>query len=154
MQPRNWGHPDPDSDPEGKDKEQNDDPEKDNTSDSDSTPSHYPEKYKHLYVKRNGFANYYFNLEHQKRVWKGFLTNGDFTSQDFSWRLKAVDDQGRSIVVVLADEKSGIQINGESFVLDPEADLSTQLFPADTGGLLVSLHLWRKMLLLGPDKSR
>ena len=45
-----------------------------------------------------------------------------------------------------------MQIDGESFVLDPEEDLSGQLFPADSGGLLVALHLWRKMLVLGPEK--
>ena len=120
--------------------------------DLDATPEHYPEKYKHLYIKRSGFANYYFNLEHQKRVWNGFIANGDFASQSFSWRLKAVDEQDREIVIVLADEKSGIQINGESFVLEPETDLSSQLFPSKTGGLLVALHLWRKMLVLGPEK--
>ena len=144
------GHPDP----EKKEKEKNKPDEKD-TDDKDaegSTPTHYPEKYKHLYVKRSGYANYYFNLEHQKRVWSGFLANGDFTTQTFGWRLTALDEQDREIVIVLADEKSGIQINGESFVLDPEVDLSAQLFPADTGGLLVALHLWRKMLVLGTGK--
>jgi len=125
-------------------------PEKE-TADNDG-PSSRPEKYKHLFVERSGFANYYFNLEHQKRIWNGFLNNGDFSGQDFSWRLKATDEKGREITVVLADEKSGIQINGESFVLDPESDLSTQLFPSGSGGLLVSLHLWRKMLILGPKK--
>lgn len=144
------GHPDP----EKKDEQPKHKDEKDTKDDAaaDSTPAHYPEEYKHLFVKRAGFANYYFNLEHQKRVWSGFVTNGDFTSQNFSWRLTALDDQDREIIIVLADEKSGIQINGESFVLDPEVDLSAQLFPADTGGLLVALHLWRKMLVLGPGK--
>ena len=140
------GHPEPDKD------KKEDEPEDKGTDAKDSTPSHYPEKYKHLFIKRSGFANYYFNLQHQKRIWSGFLANGDFTKQSFSWRIKALDDQDREIVIVLAEEKSGIQINGESFVLDPETDLSSQLFPSDTGGLLVALHLWRKMLVLGPEK--
>ena len=141
------GHPDPEKQKEPKKKGER------KAKDEDTAiPAHYPEKYKHLFVKRSGFANYYFNLEHQKRVWTGFITNGDFTSQNFSWRLTALDEQDREIVIVLADEKSGIQINGESLVLDPEEDLSAQLFPADSGGLLVALHLWRKMLVLGPEK--
>ena len=117
-----------------------------------SESSGHPDAFKHMFVERSGFANYYFNLEHQKRVWNGFLKHGDFTKQAFSWRLTAVDDQDREIIFVLADEKSGIQMNGESFVLDPESDLSTQLFPEGSGGLLVALHLWRKMLVVGPEK--
>ena len=142
------GHPNP----EKQDELPNKKDENNNEDLSDSLPSHYPPEYKHMFAKRSGFANYYFNLEHQKRVWSGFEANGDFTSQRFGWRLTASDDQDREIMIVLRDEKSGIQINGESFVLDPQVDLSTQLFPTDTGGLLVALHLWRKMLVLGPEK--
>ena len=139
------GHPDP--------KKQDDIPrQKDEDEEASSKPTHYPEQYKHMFVKRSGFANYYFNLQHQKRVWSGFLANGEFSEHKYGWRLKALDGQGREIVIVLADEKSGIQIDGESFVLDPGEDLSSQLFPADTGGLLVALHLWRKLLVLGPEK--
>lgn len=118
----------------------------------DQNNSLRPQKYKHMFEKRSGFANYYFNVQHQKRVWDGFVQNGDFTKLRYGWRLTAEDEQGREIVIVLDDEKSGIQINGESFVLNPEDDLSTQLFPEDSGGLLVSLHLWRKMLIDGPEK--
>ena len=142
------GHPNP----EKQDELPNKKDENNNEDLSDSLPSHYPPEFKHMFAKRSGFANYYFNLEHQKRVWSGFEANGDFTSQRFGWRLTASDDQDREIMIVLRDEKSGIQINGESFVLDPKVDLSTQLFPTDTGGLLVALHLWRKMLVLGPEK--
>ncbi len=144
------GHPEPekpDEIPKKKDKKNAQD-EKAST----ETPAHYPEQYKHMFVKRSGYANYYFNLQHQNRVWSGFLANGDFAEHKFGWRLTALDDQGRKVVVVLANEKSGMQIDGESFVLDPEEDLSGQLFPADSGGLLVALHLWRKMLVLGPEK--
>ena len=111
-----------------------------------------PQEYKHMFIERSGFANYYFNAQHQKRIWNEFLKNGDFTKQQFGWRLKGSDDRGRKITIVLDDEKSGIQIDGESFVLDPEQDLSSQLYPEGSGGLLVTLHLWRKMLVMGPDK--
>ena len=111
-----------------------------------------PEKYKHLFKKRAGFANYQFNLQNQKRIWNGFLKHGDFTQQQFSWRLTGKDEGGRSFTIVLADIKSGIQIDGESFVLNPEEDLSSQLAPRGSGGLLVALHLWRTMLTVEPEK--
>ena len=37
-------------------------------------------------------------------------------------------------------------------MLDPDTDLSSQLVPDGSGGLLVALHIWRKMLVLGPER--
>ncbi|MFK7769272.1 MAG: S1C family serine protease [Mariniblastus sp.] len=111
-----------------------------------------PRQFKHLFAERAGFANYYFNLQNQKRIWNGLLSHGDFTKQQFGWRLTGRDVAGREFTIVLADQKSGIQINDDSFVLDPENDLSTQLEPQGSGGLLVALHLWRKLLVVGPEK--
>ena len=143
--------PKPDqSKPDKKEKdEQKEIPEPKKGSSSDDSR---PEKYKHMFVERSGFANYFFNLEHQKKIWNGFVRNGDFTKHKFGWRLTGTNDQGDEMVIVLDDEQSGIQVNGESFVLDPESDFSTQLYPEGSGGLLVTLHLWRKMLVNGPDK--
>jgi hypothetical protein len=72
--------------------------------------------------------------------------------QRSSWRLTGIDEGGRKMTIVLGDVQSGIQIDGDSFVLDPDTDLSSQLIPNGSGGLLVALHLWRKLLVLGPEQ--
>lgn len=111
-----------------------------------------PEMFRQLYQFRAGFANYHFNLEHQNRVWQGFLQHGDFTDQSFGWRLSGVNDQNQNVTIVLRDSESGIRIENDSFVLDSDEDLALQLDPPGSGGLLVSLHLWRRFLTLGPKK--
>lgn len=111
-----------------------------------------PDKFKHMFIKRSGFANYFFNLQHRERIWNGFKANGDFMQQRSSWRLTGIDEGGRKMTIVLGDVQSGIQIDGDSFVLDPDTDLSSQLIPNGSGGLLVALHLWRKLLVLGPEQ--
>ena len=44
-----------------------------------------PEKYKHLYVKKSGFANYYFNQQEQKRTLAGMSRMGDFSGATGAW---------------------------------------------------------------------
>ncbi len=111
-----------------------------------------PSAFKHMFIKRAGFTNYFFNLQNRDRVWQAFLEHGDFSKQEFAWRLKGVDSLNRNVTIVLGDSESGIQVDGRSYVLDPESDLDNQLDPPKTGGLLVALHLWRKMLIEGPEK--
>lgn len=110
-----------------------------------------PEEFASMFVARRGFANYYFNKLQRNRVWSGFIRHGDFTKQNFDWRIKGeLEDQ--DVTIVLASKQSGIQIGDSVFVLDPERDLASQLVPPKSGGLLVALHLWRKLLVSGPSR--
>ncbi len=131
-------------------------PDENSNPDSDSITANesdgFPSQYKHLFIKRSGFANYYFNLANRTRIWNGFIANGDFTKQPYTWRLTATNAQNKTVTIVLGDEKSGIQIENESLVIDPSVDLSQQLVPEGSGGLLIALHLWRKLLTVGPEK--
>jgi S1-C subfamily serine protease len=112
-----------------------------------------PEEFRHMYVERRGFTNFYFNRLYRDQIWE---TNqrkwGDFTTQTPRWRITGTNRSGETVTILLSDDQSGIQIGDNPVVLDPDSDLSSQLVPEGTGGLLVALHLWRKMLLLGPSQ--
>jgi serine protease Do len=116
-----------------------------------SSRSSPPVGFESLFVPRRGFANYYFNKLERDRVWNGFTHHGDFTKQNFNWRIKG-ELENQEVTLVLANEKSGIQIGEKIFVLDPDQDLASQLAPPQSGGLLVALHLWRKLLVAGPAR--
>lgn len=105
-----------------------------------------------LYEARPGFANFRFNREGVDRVWSAFKLQSDFSAQSLSWRIIGKDQNGQSISVVLGDIKSGIKFEGDAFVLDTAEDLAPQVQDSDRGQLLLSLHLWRHMLVLGPRK--
>ncbi len=108
-----------------------------------------------LYAFRRGFANYQFNLAMQQATWSYFLEHGDFTDpacRDMTWRLKGATAKKVPVEIVLADRQSGMRIGDQAYVLDPESELSTQLDPPDSGGLLLALHMWRKLLTQGPAK--
>ena len=110
-----------------------------------------PAEVKKLLKQRRGFANYYFNELNQNRVWERFIEGGDFTNIGADWKLT-----GKMGVAEVAVEFTADRITG-SFPVGPARvelgdDLSNQLGPNGSGGLLVALHMWQRMLRIGPEK--
>ena len=109
--------------------------------------------YTDQYEARRGFTNYHFNKRNRSEVWNNCVRgSGNFSDSTTRWRLSGVGDDKKRVQMVLSDDKSGIEIGRKTWVLDPELELSDQIVPEDTGGLLIALHLWRHMLILGPKK--
>jgi len=138
-------------------------PEDSEESEKETAPDEVVEQeeqhpYHHLYIRRTGFTNYYFNLLNRNRIWEQFTAiGGTWDQQPGRWRItghvrdKAAADEV-SFQLLLGDQRSGIKIGDSSFVLDPTEDFSQQLFPPQSGGLLVALHQWRAMLVHGPQQ--
>jgi serine protease Do len=100
------------------------------------------------YIKqRAGFANYYFNELNRTRVWNAFHDMaGDFATIRGDWTLS----KGEEITITLGDSASSIKTATATMTLDREQDLSEQLEPPGSGGMLAALHLWRRLLVEGP----
>jgi hypothetical protein len=111
-----------------------------------------PEHVEKLIVKRAGYANFYFNQLNRKRVWDAFLARGDFADTTGSWVLTGVDDGGGPVVIKLGKEEISGQFPGGAVQVDTSEDLAGQLGPAGSGGLLVALHVWQRMLRQGPQQ--
>ncbi len=101
---------------------------------------------------RRGFANYYYNRLRRTEIWKAHIGAQDYSKLQGKWKISARASDGTVVQILLDDEKSGIQWGEDPYVLDPEKDLSEQLYPRQTGGLLPALHLWRRLLIQGPEK--
>ncbi|MEM9943816.1 MAG: trypsin-like peptidase domain-containing protein [Planctomycetota bacterium] len=112
----------------------------------------FPKSFQHLYRPKRGFANYYFNLENRKRIWHANQRNGNFGRQDYTWRIYARDNKQRDTIVVLGNQKSGIQIDGRSFVLDWKPTDVEAVINTDEERTILALHLWRQLLVNGPEK--
>ena len=102
-----------------------------------------------LIQKRRGYANFYFNQLNRDRVWKNFSKAGSFTDATGVWRLKGTMNE-RLVEIDMEQER----VTG-SFPVGPArveigTDLSNQLGPDGSGGLLVALHCWQRLLREGP----
>jgi S1-C subfamily serine protease len=111
-----------------------------------------PPEAKKLIEARSGFANYYFNELNRKRVWNAFVAHGDFAMLGGQWKLAGELAIGGQVEVTLGDSGSSGSFPQGTNKLDAAGDLDQQLGPAGSSGLLVALHLWRQLLVEGPEK--
>jgi S1-C subfamily serine protease len=105
------------------------------------------------YIKtRSGYANYYFNALNRDRVWTAFQNGGQFQELTGLWTLSGEMANGGPIEISLGDRQVTGSFPNSQTIVDLSRDLDEQLGPTDSGGLLVALYLWQRLLTLGPDQ--
>lgn len=115
-------------------------------------PATLPPEIAKLVQLREGYANYYFNLENQKRIWSATVKHGDFSSSKGQWLFAGVLAAGGEVQIALEDSRILAQFPAGPAVVDTTLDLDQQTDPEGSGGFLAALHLWRRLLTSGPDK--
>ena len=111
-----------------------------------------PKELEQFFEARNGFANFYFNRLHRDRVWQAFDGSSDWSARVGVWKLSATTRGDTDIHLELGAEESEGNFGGVLAQIKSAADLSQQLGPRGSGGLLAALHLWRRMLVNGPEQ--
>lgn len=110
-----------------------------------------PEKYKHMHVEKEGFANYYFNQLEQKRTLKALKALGDFSSATGPWILSGKTDRGIDYELTLSPKGVGLNLGPRAFLQQFDgADPIDE--PAGSGGLLFALHHLKLLLTSGGEK--
>ena len=118
-----------------------------------------------LYQAKPGFANFYFNQQETNRLWSAFSKHGDFTALAGTWTIDAdleMNQKHANSRIVISDEKdaggkitktlSKLFIGNIGFVLDPlkgDQDPEDLKQPRDSGGLVMALYQYRRLLTLG-----
>jgi S1-C subfamily serine protease len=116
------------------------------------SPVPIPKAVRPYYEPAPGFANYWFNRYHQQRVWNAYLARGDFAETSWNWRISGQVAGGGNVEIKLAEESASIVV--------PEGESGTQFgaslveasSPPRSGGLLAALHLWQRLLIVGPRR--
>ncbi len=118
-----------------------------------------------FFEAKPGFANFYFNRLERDRILKEFQQHGDFSSLKGAWTLDAefeINQKKAPAKLVIGDEKDSsgkivrslvkLTLGGVAFSLDPLAtsqDPDQLTAPKDSGGLLMALYQFRRLLVVG-----
>ncbi|WP_437187524.1 S1C family serine protease [Planctomicrobium sp. SH668] len=107
-----------------------------------------PEEFKHMYVKRHEFANYYYNQLGQDQLMPLVKAWGDYASKPVGWSLNGrINEMTPVEIRFLPDAIAGKF--GEQFAIQQlQQDFSD--LPPNSGGLLAAL-LQLKHLLADPE---
>jgi S1-C subfamily serine protease len=111
-----------------------------------------PAKYKHMYAKKDGYANYYFNKLERDRTLKGLATLGDFSKANGTWKLAGKTKAGDNYVFTLTADAARLTLGQAGRYLQPFDGSDLQDEPRGTGGLLVAMHHLR-LLTLNPERT-
>ncbi len=104
-----------------------------------------PEKYKHLYEEKSGFANYYFNRTARDRLMGSLKPWGDFQPANAVWTFAGKRDGQEEMQLKLTETAVGLRVGKEALVLSLEGDPTTD--PPGSGGLLLALAHLRQLLV-------
>jgi len=104
-----------------------------------------PEAYRHMFVKKDGFANHWFNAEEQKRLLPLVTRWGDFANLNGLWKITGQTGDADAFSLTLSDRGLGLEMRNDVFFqpLDGTDFLDE---PPGSGGLLVAMHHLRLML--------
>jgi len=111
-----------------------------------------PRAVRPYYEPAPGYANYWFNRYHQQRVWNAYLSHGDFAETGWNWKITGRTAAGGEVTLELSEKSGSIVVpegkSGAEFGLS----LAEAASPPRSGGLLAALHLWQRLLLVGPRR--
>ena len=103
-----------------------------------------------VYEPRSGYANYWFNRYHQQRVWNAYLARGDFAGIGWNWTIRGKNETDGNVVIELSEDHGSIVTPVGQSEAQFTLSLAETLSPPRSGGLLAALHLWQRLLLVGP----
>jgi S1-C subfamily serine protease len=113
-------------------------------------PAPMPEIVKQHYVAKTGYVNYYFNELNRDRVWKALVARGDFSAWQGAWTLAGKVGPAEDFKLEFSEKQASIKLPSGELKIEWEGQLANHLGPPGSGGLLVSLAMWRRLLVMGP----
>ena len=104
------------------------------------------------FIARRGYANYWYNEQKQLQLWEKYAGRKVLEQAGFEWKVLAEE------VEIEIDHKHAkihlpTAVSGAVFTNDlATGDLASQLSPPNSGGLLLTMHLWHRLIEKGLRK--
>jgi serine protease Do len=127
-------------------------PDKSESKQHAKKPAELPAEVAKYYEPRTGYTNYWFNRYHQERIWNSFLARGDFAQTGWNWTIHAKTETNGDAEIQLSEEHGSIVMPAGKSEAQFGTSLGESLSPPRSGGLLAALHLWQRLMLVGPRK--
>lgn len=104
-----------------------------------------PKEFRHMYVKKDGYANYWFNEQEQQRLLPMVERWGEFSGLNGLWKLTGRTGDGDDFTLTLNESGLGLQMRNDVF-FQPMDGTDFLDEPPGSGGFLLAMHHLRLML--------
>ncbi len=121
-------------------------------------PAGPPSPAAQFYKPKKGYANWYFNELERDKLLTAFRKHGDFSALAGNWTIEGHYQRGdqkgpfRCEIVVSGDEPVVRMLLNTPYELEPlrAADLALHREPLGSGGLMMALYHYHRLLTQGP----
>ncbi len=134
------GDPPPDDKPKG-DKDPGDQPFK-NLKQLLGKPK-LPAPVAEHYLARHGYVNYWYNQQAQDRLWHAYLERSAAQGMGFDWQIEGKLETGDGFRLETTADGATARFPWVTAAASFKGDVSAQLSPPRSGGLLLALHAWQ-----------
>ncbi|TWU27239.1 S1C family serine protease [Bythopirellula polymerisocia] len=98
------------------------------------------------YEEVRGYANYWYNQQRQKQLWESYLGKNALEKMGTNWQLAgALPDDDRFEIRLTGTQGEMRMPTGKTGALFT-GGFDSQLSPPGSGGLLLAVHLWQRMI--------
>lgn len=123
-------------------------------------PPPMPEHLKKYFEAKRGYANYYFNKQQQERVLGAWSKRSDLGQMKGKWSIAGQLPSGRSFAFEIDDDGGVFKLAANQQLGLPPSEtpwtatdnLGAVLAPINSGGLLPTLYVLRKLAVEGPQR--
>ncbi len=98
---------------------------------------------------RRGYANYWYNLQKQQQLWRGYRREHAGNNTGYDWKISGRLANDEPFIIETSQEKATCRMPNGFTAADFSQNLELQLSPPGSGGLLLTLHLWQRFLEKG-----
>lgn len=110
-----------------------------------------PDAYKHLFVKKAGYANYHFNQVAQDRLLESLAPFAALQTLGGRWKFAGTLADGQTFVCTIAEQGAGLKIGEKQVYFLPWDGSDPVDEPPGSGGLLAALVHFKLLLTTGRD---
>ncbi len=104
------------------------------------------------YLERRGYANYWYNQQAQQRLWRRYLERSAAEGFGYAWKIAGKLETGDVFALDITADRADIRLPwGASGALFT-GDVAGQLSPPRSGGLLLAVHAWQRLVDKGLDR--
>jgi serine protease Do len=114
--------------------------------------SKLPEGVAARYESRRGYANYWYNREKQQELWQRYRGMSDLEGVGYRWTIEGHLPDGRAFQLEQGDQESSLRLPYGNYGVSFRGELDEQLSPPGSGGLLLAVRLWQRLLDKGLAK--
>jgi serine protease Do len=98
------------------------------------------------YAQRRGYANYWYNEQAQERLWKRYLKSSAIEDAGYQWRVAGTLATGDRFLLETTADGADLALPWGRFGTSYLGDVARQLSPPRSGGLLLAVHAWQRLV--------